>query len=129
MLGSIIDETQTGFIPKRRIANNIRLVLDLLDYAELVKEESFILLLDFYKAFDSLEHTFILQSLHKFGFGDFFCKTIRTLYKNGNCSINLKSGTSRAVTVSVTTASPAVVGCHRGCLLPPAVVHVTSHTL
>ncbi len=53
MLGSIIDETQTGFIPKRRIANNIRLVLDLLDYVELVKEESFILLLDFYKAFDS----------------------------------------------------------------------------
>ncbi len=23
----------------------------------------------------------------------------------------------------------AVVGCHRGCVLPPAVVHVTSHTL
>ncbi len=36
---------------------------------------------------------------------------------------------SRAVTVAVTTASPAVVGCHRGCVLPPAVVHVTSHTL
>ncbi len=35
----------------------------------------------------------------------------------------------RAVTVAVTTASPAVVGCHRGCVLPPAVVHVTSHTL
>ncbi len=35
----------------------------------------------------------------------------------------------RAVTVAVTTASPAVVDCHRGCVLPPAVVHVTSHTL
>ncbi len=35
----------------------------------------------------------------------------------------------RAVTVTVTTASPAVVSCHRSCLLPPAVVHVTSHTL
>ncbi len=45
VLGSIIDETQTGFIPKRHIANNIRLVLDSLDYAELVKEESFILFL------------------------------------------------------------------------------------
>ncbi len=38
-------------------------------------------------------------------------------------------GTNKAVTVAVTTASPAVVGCHRGCVLPPAVVHVTSHTL
>lgn len=72
VLGTIIDETQTGFIPKRHISNNIRLVLDLLDYAELVKEESFILFLDFYKAFDSLEHNFILQSLRKFNFGDFF---------------------------------------------------------
>ncbi len=36
---------------------------------------------------------------------------------------------NRAVTVAVTTASPAVVGCHRGCVLPLAVVHVTSHTL
>ncbi len=36
---------------------------------------------------------------------------------------------ARAVTVAVTIASPAVVGCHRCCLLPPAVVHVTSHTL
>ncbi len=40
-----------------------------------------------------------------------------------------RSNITRAVTVTVTTASPAVVGCHRGCLLPPAVVHVTSHTL
>ncbi len=64
VLGLIIDETQSGFIPKRHIANNIRLVLDLLDYDELIREESFILFVDFYKAFDSLEHDFILQSLY-----------------------------------------------------------------
>ncbi len=33
------------------------------------------------------------------------------------------------LTMAVTTASPAVVSCHRGCVLPPAVVHMTSHTL
>lgn len=41
VLGSIIDETQSSFIPKRHIANNICLVLDLLDYDELIREESF----------------------------------------------------------------------------------------
>ncbi len=35
----------------------------------------------------------------------------------------------RAVMVAVTTASPVMVGCHHGCVLPPVVVHVTSHTL
>ncbi len=34
----------------------------------------------------------------------------------------------RAVTVAVTTASLAVVCCHRGCVLSPAVVYVMSHT-
>ncbi len=44
-------------------------------------------------------------------------------------SVKFPQSVIRAVTVAVTTASPAVVGCHRGCVLPPAVVHVTSHTL
>ncbi len=29
----------------------------------------------------------------------------------------------------VAMTSPAVVACHRGCVLPLAVVHMTSHTL
>lgn len=29
---SIIDEAQSGFMPNRHISNNVRLVLDLLDY-------------------------------------------------------------------------------------------------
>lgn len=74
-------KTQSGFIPKKHIVNNIHLVLV---YAKLIKEERFILFLDFYKAFDSLEYKFILQSLYKFGLGDLFCKTVWTLYKNGN---------------------------------------------
>ncbi len=49
-------------MPNRHIANNIR---DLLDYSELINEESFILFLDFHKAFDSLNHVFILLSLKK----------------------------------------------------------------
>lgn len=85
VLGSIIDETQSSFIPKRHIANNICLVLDLLDYDELIREESFILFVDYYKAFDSLEHDFILQSLYEFGFGDFFCKMVQTFPQGLMC--------------------------------------------
>jgi len=93
-LDTIIDETQSGFMRNRHISNNIRLVLDVLDYSDLISEDSFILLLDFYKAFDTIEHKFIFLSLEKFGFGNFFCKAIKTLYVNGNSSIKLKNGTS-----------------------------------
>ena len=93
-LDTIIDETQSGFMRNRHISNNIRLVLDILDYSDLISEDSFILFLDFYKAFDTIEHQFIFLSLEKFGFGHFFRKAVQTLYVNGNSSIKLKNGTS-----------------------------------
>lgn len=72
VLDSIIDQTQSGFMKNRHIANNIRLVLDILDYSHLISDQSFILFLDFYKAFDTLEHNYIFLSLKRFGFGPFF---------------------------------------------------------
>ncbi len=68
ILQDIIGETQSGFLKNSHISNNIRLVLDLLDYSELVKDDSYMLFLDFYKAFDSIEHGFIFKTLEKFGF-------------------------------------------------------------
>lgn len=79
VLDSIIVETQSGFMSKRHITNNIRLVLDVLDYPEIIHDNAFILFLDFYKAFDTVEHQFILQPLNKFGFGDYFSSAIKTL--------------------------------------------------
>lgn len=79
VLNSIIDETQSGFMNNQHIVTN-RLVLDLLDYSYLIDSGGFILFLDFHKAFDSIEHNFILKALQKCSFGPFFCTTIRTLY-------------------------------------------------
>lgn len=110
-LPHIISETQSGFLSKRHIANNVRLVLDILDYQELISHNSFILFLDFYKAFDTLEHSFIYQSLNKFGFGHFFTCAIQTLYTNANSSILLKYGTSPRFNVSR--------GIRQGCPVAP----------
>jgi len=52
-----------------------------LDYSDLIDDDGFILFLDFYKAFDSFEHKFILKTLHHFGFGDKF-KDIHMLYSD-----------------------------------------------
>lgn len=46
-LNKIISEYQSGFLKGRHITNNIRLVLDLLDYAENVDEGAVIFFLDF----------------------------------------------------------------------------------
>lgn len=94
VLDQVIDESQSGFMQNRHISNNIRLILDIIDYPELVQDDSLILFLDFYKAFDSLEHEFIFTALNKFGFGQSFCNAVRTLYSNSNSSIKLATGIS-----------------------------------
>ncbi len=78
----VIDETQSGFMRDRHIMNNIRFVLDLLDYSDLLEHNCFVLFLDFYKAFDSVEHKFRFKSVEKLGFGEYFCKAVRTLHYN-----------------------------------------------
>ena len=60
------------------ISTNIQLVLDLIDYSDLILEDRFIVFLDFYKAFDSVEHEFLFLSLEKCGFGELLCSTIKT---------------------------------------------------
>ncbi len=76
----IISDTQSGFIQGRSIHNNIRLVLDLLEYNHLIEDEGFILFLDFFKAFDTVEHGFIFSTLELFGFGEKFINMIKLIY-------------------------------------------------
>uniref|UniRef100_A0A3B1J8J0 Reverse transcriptase domain-containing protein n=1 Tax=Astyanax mexicanus TaxID=7994 RepID=A0A3B1J8J0_ASTMX len=93
-ISAIISETQSGFLKDCSIHNNIRLVLDLLDYSDLFNEGGYMLFLDFYKAFDCVEHPFIMQTLAHFGFGPKFLNIVEMLYNNINSSVSLARGTS-----------------------------------
>ncbi len=42
ILHYVIDETQSGFMQDRHISNNIRLILDILDYSDIINEDSYI---------------------------------------------------------------------------------------
>jgi len=79
----------------RYIGNNIRLILDLIDYRHLIPDDSFILFIDFYKAFDTVEHSFMFKVIDFFGFGNFFKNAICTLYKGCNSSVQLPHGTGQ----------------------------------
>lgn len=42
VLNSIIDENQSGFMSNRHIFNNVRLIFDLIDYSDLISDDSFV---------------------------------------------------------------------------------------
>ncbi len=94
-LDQIIHESQTDFMKNRHISNNIRLIFDLLYYSDQIESGALILFVDFCKAFDTIEHGFLLHSLNVFGFGNNFIDIIEMFYNDINSSIILNTGTSK----------------------------------
>ena len=67
------------YIKGRYMGKNIRLVRDIIDYFDMMDDSGFLLMLDFKKAFDSLEWNFLLRSLQYFNFGPSFIKWMETI--------------------------------------------------
>ena len=89
VLPEIISNDQTGFLPGRYIGENIRLVLDMIDYTNITNLPGLMLLADFEKAFDKLEWSFLFQTLESFGFGEDFIAWIKTMYMEvKSCVLN-----------------------------------------
>ena len=64
-----IHEDQKGYMKGRYIGEIIRLLYDLLLYAETKTLPGLLLMVDFEKAFDSVSWTFIEKALHFSNFG------------------------------------------------------------
>ena len=82
VLSKIISPNQTGFLKNRFIGENVRFVLDLIDYYSNSNKTGLMFLVDFEKAFDSIEREFIYTSLQFFGFGDSFISWVKTICSN-----------------------------------------------
>ena len=68
ILPSIISSQQTDFIKGRYIGENVRLIFDILDHVNDQDLPSLLFFSDFEKAFDSLDHTFMINCLKHFNF-------------------------------------------------------------
>ena len=87
VLDSIINISQTGFMRGRSIADNIRIIDDIINLANKFNSPGMIVSLDFEKAFDSISRQTILDSLVFFNFGPNFIQMVATLLNNAECCI------------------------------------------
>ena len=79
----------------QHIGNNIKLILDMIDYNDFILDDSFLMFVDFYNAFDTVEHVFMFKAIRFWGFGDFFLKAVQTLYSVCTSSVKLTHRTSQ----------------------------------
>ena len=110
-LPHIIHRDQTGFMKNRYIGENINRILSIMDMADENDLQAVIVLIDFEKAFDSLEWEFIDKTLKYFNFGENMRKWVKTLYKGANCSVINNGWTSQSFSLQR--------GVRQGCPLSP----------
>ena len=89
VLQLLISSQQTAYVANRCISESRRLISDLLDVTEKFKTKGYLVTIDIEKAFDSLDHSFLLTTLGKFGFGTDFIDWIEIfLNYQESCVIN-----------------------------------------
>ena len=86
-LPKLIHGDQTGYIKNRFIGENIRVIDDVLRLTEIQNIPGLILLVDFEKAFDTIEWPYIKKVLDAFNFGEDFQRWISVLFNNPSCCV------------------------------------------
>ena len=82
VLPKLINPDQVGYIKGRYIGENIRIINDIQNSAAISKFPGYIVLVDFQKAFDTIEWSFLIECLKSYNFGSNFIKWIKIFYNN-----------------------------------------------
>ena len=120
-ISEIISPTKSGSIKGRLIHNNIHLVLDLTDYNHLIKDDGFMLFLDFHKAFHSIEHASVINIFKHFEPGSTFLDMFAMLYTDINNCVSLSEGTCSRFRVDG--------GIRQGCSVSPLLFFLATELL
>ena len=78
-LPTIISSNQTTYVNKQCISESGRLISDIIEVCEKQNIGEYLVTMDIEKAFDSLDHVFLVHVLNKFGFGSNFISWIKLL--------------------------------------------------
>ena len=82
VLPFLISSNETAYVKNRFIGESGKVISDILEIANTLALEGFLVTMDIGKAFDSVNHSFFLQILRKFGFGVNFTSWIKTILNN-----------------------------------------------
>ena len=121
VMASIVHQDQTCGVLGCSIFSNLHLVRDALDFIDKTNDPAILLTLDQEKAFDRVDHEFMLRVLHKFGFGPSFCHWVEIFYAHA----------FSRVLVNGVLSCPVYLhrGVRQGCPLSPLLYVLVSEVL
>jgi len=97
---TLVHPDQTGFIPRRSIFDPIRLSQTMCAYADFMEEDGAIVTLDQEKAYDKIDHHYLLETLKRFQLPDRFINTVHSLYEKAETAIIINGVASSPFSVT-----------------------------
>ena len=88
VMGTLIHNSQTGFVRKRSIFNNIYFLQHILEECRRNPLPGALCLLDQQKAYDRVEWSYLLQCARKMNLGSNFCQWLEILYSPSKRHLN-----------------------------------------
>jgi hypothetical protein len=110
-LPNVIRPSQTGFVEGRSILDNTFLAQEAQEWVEESNHDLVLLLLDFEKAFDRIEWSFLFEALAKLGFCLKWIRWVSSLYTSASSTIKLNGVEG--------SAFPLARSMRQGCPLSP----------
>jgi hypothetical protein len=119
---SIIDPTQTAFVPGRDIADNVLHHLEEIDYLQEVQQPGCIVFLDFEKAYDRLNRDWLMRCMEAMQFPESSMRWVRLLLADTRGQIVFNGGHSSRV-------FDIPSGCAQGSPLSPLLYIIAAQPL
>jgi len=94
ILHKLLCNTQTGYVPGRQITNNNRLIEEVINLINKSDEEAYLITLDAQKAFDSVDHDYLVKILEVYNFPPAYIRWVKTIYNRLEASVMVNGYTT-----------------------------------
>jgi hypothetical protein len=121
VIGTVIGPEQRGFIPNRFIGENVVEARLLQQYCRARRNNGAIVLLDFRKAYDLLNRSYLFETLTALGFGPSFITAVMTLHNSSIAHVLINGYVGKSF--------PVITGVRQGCPLAPLLFALATEPL
>lgn len=103
---------QTGFLPGRQLRDNVRNLIDIIEYLDMkIDRKAALVFIDAEKAFDNVSWNFLKKVLERMGIGEKFRRGIEAIYKEQKAKLVINNNTTEYFNI--------YKGTRQGCPLSP----------